>query len=401
MPTFTEFLWALPWILLAFAAPFVFSSRPRIDEHAAPPADDSPLVSVIVPARNEAENIGACASSLLASTYPRREIIIIDDNSTDGTGDIVRVLAERGDGDVQLIVGKPLPDGWLGKCWACWQGYEAARGELLVFTDADTRHARTFLGHAVGALRTARVDLLSVVPHQLMESFWERVILPHVFAVLRLRWPDLRRINRADNPRNVMANGQFLLFTRTGYEAIGGHRGVRSEVVEDQLLAQKIIHSGRRLYVAHAENMMQTRMYRSLSGIIEGWSKNLATGARSIVPRPIRPIFPWLIGLAALVVWVGPAAAFIASLFTPLPPGMTGWSGIASAASAAFWLFMYHQFHVPFRYAFLFPIGGLMTGFIFLRSALRGQTVHWKGRTYTIQSAPPERRKTEAKSDRT
>jgi chlorobactene glucosyltransferase len=388
MPTLTEIAWALPWILLALAAPLVFKSRPRIDEVASPSPDASPLVSVIVPARNEAENIGICAASLLASRYPRREIIIIDDGSTDGTGDIVRVIAERGDGDLRILDGQPLPAGWLGKCWACWQGYQEARGELLVFTDADTRHHENFLGHAVGSMRSARADLLSVAPQQLMESFWERVILPHVFAVLAFRWPDLRRINRTRNPRHAMANGQFLLFTREGYEAIGGHRNVRTEVVEDQLLAQRIIANGRRLFVAHAENMMQTRMYRSLGGIIEGWSKNLATGSRGIVPPWLRPIFPWLVGLAALLVWVAPAATFLISLFGPLPPGFAGWSIIACAASAAFWLFMYHHFRVPLRYAFLFPIGGLMTGYIFLISALHGQTVKWKGRTYNISDAP-------------
>src|SRR5690606_20865796 len=179
---------ALPWIAFALVVPLLLRFRPRLDRHPPPPSDARPLVSIIVPARNEAENIGTCVATLVNTSYPQREIIVVDDGSTDGTTDIARLLAARSAGAIRLVEGEPLPDGWMGKCWACWQGYEVARGELLCFTDADTRHDDDLLGHAVGALTGTGADLVSVLPRQLMESFWERVVLPHIFTMISLRY---------------------------------------------------------------------------------------------------------------------------------------------------------------------------------------------------------------------
>jgi chlorobactene glucosyltransferase len=379
-----EILLALPWLLFAIAAPFMFGRRPRIDEHSLAPDVARPLVSIIVPARNEAENIGACAASLLASRYPNREIIIVDDGSTDGTAEITRVLAQQSNGALRVVGGEPLPDGWLGKCWACWQGYQAARGELLVFTDADTRHEPDLVGHTVAALRASGAHLVSIVPRQLMESFWERVILPHVFATMRIRWPDMRLINRTRDPRYAMANGQYILMSRSVYDAIGGHKAVRRDVVEDMRLAQLIVASGRRLYLAHAEDHMSTRMYRSFREIIEGWVKNLATGSRLTAPGWFRPIFPWLIALGSLAMWVLPPLVYLTSLITPTSEVLVHWSTIAVAASLIFWFVAYRRLRVPIQYLLAYPVGGVMNAFIFLRSAFRGARVRWKGRSYTI-----------------
>ncbi len=379
-------LWALPWILLALVAPFVFSSRPRLRDHAPPPPANAPLVSVVVPARNEAHNIGACVGSLLDARFANLEVIIVDDDSTDGTGDIARNLAES-DSRVRLVHGEALPDGWFGKCWACWQGYREARGPLLLFLDADTRQHRDLLGHAVGALRAANADLLSVVPRQDMETFWERIVLPHVFIVLAMRYPDLERINQSRNPRDAIANGQFLLFRRDAYEAVGGHEAVRQEVVEDLRLAQRVVAAGKRLYLAHADDLMRTRMYRSFRDIVEGWSKNLATGARQSVDPWLRPFVPWFLGLAVSSFWLAPALAFAAGMFGFAGPRLFGWGLLTTAAALVFWLGAMLRFRVPLPSAFGFPLGGVLTGFLVLRSAFRGRTVSWKGRTY---GRPPD-----------
>src|SRR5512138_164192 len=148
--------------MILIVLPLLVRNRTRLEDVDSIRNDEGSLVSIVVPARNEAGNIGACVATLLDSAYPRREIIVVDDGSTDGTGDIARILAERGEGMVRLIESAPLPDGWVGKCWACWQGYEAARGDVLLFTDADTRHDEALLGHAVGALRATGASLLSV-----------------------------------------------------------------------------------------------------------------------------------------------------------------------------------------------------------------------------------------------
>jgi hypothetical protein len=217
-----------------------------------------------------------------------------------------------------------------------------------------------------------------------MESFWERVILPHVFATMRIRWPDMRLINRTRDPRYAMANGQYILMSRSVYDAIGGHKAVRRDVVEDMRLAQLIVASGRRLYLAHAEDHMSTRMYRSFREIIEGWVKNLATGSRLTAPGWFRPIFPWLIALGSLAMWVLPPLVYLTSLITPTSEVLVHWSTIAVAASLIFWFVAYRRLRVPIQYLLAYPVGGVMNAFIFLRSAFRGARVRWKGRSYTI-----------------
>lgn len=381
--TLLDFVAALPWLAIALVLPLIVRNRPRLEE--VPPADgDDRLVSIIVPARNEAENIGTCVATLLDSNYARREIIVVDDHSTDGTPDIVRILAKRGEGMVKLVESAPLPEGWVGKCWACWQGYQAARGDVLLFTDADTRHDEALLSHALGALNQSGAALVSVAPRQLMQGFWERTVLPHIFLLIYTRFRDLERVNRTRNPRDVIANGQFLLFPRAEYEALDGHRAVKGEVVEDLRLAQRVVQAGHRIYIARADRLMETRMYSSLSAIVEGWSKNLATGSRSTVDGWLRPVLPWLAGVLLILLWVVPPVLLGLALFGFVDGGLAPWASIATGASVVFWLIAYARMRVPVIHALMFPVGGLAAGLLFLRSAAGGGSVGWKGRTYQV-----------------
>jgi chlorobactene glucosyltransferase len=387
MPGPVELLWALPWILFAIGAPLLLRWRPRLADSAPPPPDAAPLVSIIVPARDEAENISACIATLTNTAYPNREIIVVDDGSVDGTTDIARILAARSNGAIRLIEGAPLPDGWLGKCWACWQGYQAARGELLLFTDADTRHDDELLGCAVGALGRPGVELVTTLPRQLMESFWERVVLPHIFTMLALRYRDARRINRASDPRDVVANGQFILMRRSTYESLGGHQAVRGEVVEDVRLAQRVVAAGGRVYLAYATELMETRMYRSLDGIVEGWTKNLAAGMRGTVAPLLVRALPWIVGLLSIGFWTVPAITFALSLFTPISGNVGAWAMTATFVSFGFWAYIHARMGVPLRHALFFPLGGLVAGLLFLRSAAGGRRIRWKGRTYDLRAS--------------
>lgn len=368
--------------------------RPRLSSFAVPAAEQAPLVSVIVPARNEAVNISVCLASLLNSLYPNLEILVVDDGSVDGTDDIVRILVDHSDGRVRLVDGAPLPDGWLGKPWACWQGYLQARGDLLLFTDADTRHEDMLLGRAVGALQSRQVDMVSVMARQLMIGFWERLILPHIFALISLRYMHLERVNRTRNPRDVIANGQFILIRRDAYQAIGGHEAMRAEVVEDQGIAQRLVASGRRILLAHAEELMETRMYRSLAGIVEGWTKNLAIGSRRAAPAWVAPAVPWLTALFLLLLWVLPPALLVLSLVSGLNGLIRGWSLTVTAVSLLFWVLAHAVKGVPLLYAAAYPAGALSAAWLFVRSALRGPRVAWKGREYRLGApdrAPPVR----------
>jgi len=367
-------LLASPWILALLVILYSYATRrPQLRDYTPATTGGGPLISVIVPARNEARNIERCVRSILAATYPSIEVIVVDDRSTDGTADLVERLGEGG--SVRLVRGEELPAGWFGKQWALVQGYRVARGELLLFADADTKQEPELIARAVTALATERVDLFSVIPRQEMVTFWERLIQPHVFLALQARVGDLRRLNRTRIPWNAIANGQFILVTRSSYEAIGTHEAVKNSVADDVMLAQAYVTAGRDIFLAHALHDMRTRMYGSLREIVAGWSKNLALGARLMAPPVpwIRALLPYFMWMPALL-WVGPPVLWAAY----------GWdfAAIATVASLVTWIGIYAGERGPLQYALLYPLGAMMVAFIMMRSAWRGKRVEWRGRVY-------------------
>ena len=369
----SAWLLASPWILALLVILYRYATRrPNLRDYPPAPSGGGggPLVSVIIPARNEARNIERCVRSILAATYPAIEVIVVDDRSTDGTGDLVERLG------VRLVRGTELPPGWFGKQWALVQGYRVARGELLLFADADTKHEPELIARAVAALTTERVDLFSLVPRQEMVTFWERLIQPHVFLALQARVGDLRRVNRTRIEWDAIANGQFILVTRLSYEAVGTHQAVRNSVADDVMLAQTYVREGFDIFLAHAPTYMSTRMYGSLKEIVEGWSKNLALGAPLMAPpvRWIRTLLPYLMWVPALV-WVGPPLAWAAFDWD--------FAAIATVASLITWIGIYAGERGPLQYALLYPLGAVMVAFIMMRSAWRGsRKVEWRGRLY-------------------
>ena len=378
-------LYALPWLAPPLAA--LPLSRRTPDLAAYPPAEDG-LVSVIIPARNDAGAIATVVRSILASTYPALEVIVVDDRSTDRTAAIVQELIdeERRTRPAQaprlrLLAGTELPEGWYGKPWACEQGFRAARGDILVFTDADTRHHPALLGHVIGALRAEEPGLLSLAPRQLTVTWWERLVMPQFLVLLGLRY-HAERINRARRARDVLANGQFILFRRPAYEAIGTHAAVRGEVAEDLALAQEAFTRGHRVWVAFAEDLMETRMYDGLRPMIEGWSKNVYLGGRRSFPdQPaLRALVPLLLSLPLLFWMVPPVIALLAPLLAPalLAPGLT-----ATLLGVLFWTAVARRMQIPLAFALGYPAGALVALYIVLRSTWRGRRrVEWKGRTY-------------------
>jgi chlorobactene glucosyltransferase len=377
VPSLTELWPALPWLV-------PFTSLFRL-AHTRPTLADAPLaqgvsVSVIIPARNESTTIETVVRSILASTYRPLELIVVDDRSTDDTAAIVERLA-RDDARVRLVRGEPLPPGWYGKPWACLQGSRAARGELLLFTDADTRHAPELLARAVGALTTERADLLTIIPRQLCVTFWERIVMPQIWLLLAFRYHP-SAVNRARGERDVIANGQFILVPRASYEAVGTHEAVRGEVAEDLALAQAFHRAGRKLHFAFAEPYMETRMYRSLRELVEGWSKNMYLGGRLSFPRQ-----PALQALVPLML----VTAFSFWLVPPAAVALTGGRGglgtaalVATGLSATFWMLISFGMRIPAWYGLFYPLGALTALGIGVRSAWRGgRKVVWRGRSYS------------------
>ena len=366
-------LLAAPWIvaLLVILARYLIHGS-RLGDYE--PLTAGPLVSVIIPARNEARNIEHCVRSILATTYAPIEVIVVDDRSTDGTAEIVEAATGN---RVRLVRGAELPPGWFGKQWAIVQGYKIARGELLVFADADTRHEPELLPRAVRGLQTERVDLFTVLPRQEMRTFWERLIQPQVFVALESRFAYLASVNRTRTYWNAIANGQFILTTRGAYEAVGTHEAVKHSVTDDLLLAQSYVRAGKDIFIAQARDFMATRMYGSLREIVAGWSKNLASGAPLMAPpiAVVRAVLPYLLWLPALF-WVAPPILWLANGWH--------WAAVATVVSLLTWIVVYAHERAPVWYALLYPLGSAVVAFIMLRSAWRGRRlIEWRGRTYT------------------
>jgi chlorobactene glucosyltransferase len=373
----TDFLPALPWVL-PFASLFRLADRrPRLDD--VPPAD-GPLVSVIIPARNESAAIETVVESVLATRYPTFELIIVDDRSTDDTAArVARLVA--GDSRARLLAGASLPEGWYGKPWACLQGARAATGDLLLFTDADTTHAPELLGRAVAVLEREGADLVTVAPHQRCVTVWERLIMPQIWLLLGLRYHP-RRVSRARRERDAIANGQFILTTREAYQAVGTHEAVRHEVAEDLALAQAYLRKGRRIQFAFARRYMETRMYRNLPQLIEGWSKNMYLGGRRSFPHePVgRALVPVLL-VAAFLFWLIPPAVALAGLLGMGMEGLLPAAAAAIALSALFWGLVSLGMEIPPHYGLAYPAGAAMALYIAVRSIWRGERrVEWRGR---------------------
>ncbi|HTS88185.1 MAG TPA: glycosyltransferase family 2 protein [Gemmatimonadales bacterium] len=367
--------WLLPWVTLLRLA----RRSPRL---TAFPAASRGLVSVIVPARNEASTIDTVIRSILATTYPAIELIVVDDRSTDAT----RTLAEQAvgaDPRARVLAGEPLPDGWYGKPWALEQGYRAARGDFLLFTDADTRHTPELIGRAVGAIEATAADLLTIAPRQRCVTLWERLIMPQVIYLLALRFHP-RLVNRARHRSEVIAIGQFILVRRPAYEAIGGHEVVRAEIAEDLALAQEFWSAGYRLRVLFGDELIETRMYTGLRHLIEGWSKNIYLGSRRSFPdEPVqRALVPLLLG-GALAFWLVPWLLLAAVAVGALPAWLAGPLWGAVGASVLFWGAIAFGMGIPPWYGLGYPVGAALSLYIVGLSTIRGaRRVEWKGRRY-------------------
>ncbi len=373
-----SWLLAAPWILaLLLIVSRYLIHGPRLRDYE--PLTSGPLVSVIIPARNEARNIERCVRSVLATKYSPVEVIVVDDRSTDGTAELV----ERSTGSrLRVVRGIEPPEGWFGKQWAIVQGYKIARGELLLFADADTRHEPELLPRAVRGLQDEHVDLFTVLPRQEMRTFWERLIQPHVFVALESRFAYLASVNRTRTYWNAIANGQFILTTRAAYDAVGTHAAVKHSVADDVVLAQNYVRAGKDIFIAQAREFMTTRMYGSLREIIAGWTKNLASGALLMAPpiRVVRALLPYLMWLPALF-WLAPPILWLTTSWH--------WAAIATVVSLFTWIAVYASERAPVWYALLYPLGATMVGFIMIRSAWRGKRVEWRGRVYLTGENTP------------
>jgi chlorobactene glucosyltransferase len=374
-------LLSIPWLGVGLFM-VLFVRNPRGLPAPTPWEDgEAPLVSIIVPARNEEANIRGCVSSLAASNYPAFEILVVDDESHDCTAEIVESLSSEAPSRVRLIRGRPLPDGWFGKPWACWQGAGAAQGDLLLFTDADTVHAPGLLSQAVGGLWEDGADVYTLIGRQIMGSFWEQLLQPQFFMLLAGRFPRAGMLKKPHQWRHAIANGQYLLFRREVYEALGGHEAVAGEVVEDLRLAQLLVRGGWKLVVRGAEGL-QTRMYSSLRGLVEGWSKNVATAGRQTTSGWLLPIILPLSLAVGVTLWLLPPATLTWALATGNQGTPLLWGALTTGFGVLIWSRASALMKGNPLFGLLYPLGSFLAGYIFLRSWWRGTRIQWKGRSY-------------------
>jgi GT2 family glycosyltransferase len=332
--------------------------------------EDNLIVSIVVPARNEETSLGACLESLVSQRGISYEIIVVDDSSTDRTGEIARSFPRA-----QVIETGALPSGWTGKNHAMAAGATIAQGKWLLFTDADTVHKPGSLARAMAEAERYGAALLSYSPEQEVRGFWERAVMPVIFAELAA----IYRPSDVSNPASPVAaaNGQYILISREVYDAVGGHQAVAGDLLEDVALARLVKASGRNIRFRYAGDAVRTRMYRSFAQMREGWTKNLVL----LFPSAFR--LALLRMLEFLLIFCGAAVAIIAAC-----QGQ-GSAAIASAtvaiALSALFFKRIGKAHFPWSANLHALLGLPIFSYLLLGSKLsykRG-TVSWKGRSYS------------------
>jgi chlorobactene glucosyltransferase len=356
-----------------------------------PPPLNAPLISFCVPARNEERNIRSCVESLLAQDYPNFEVIVLDDRSTDKTSEIVDNLAKAARKSVNLrkVSGAALPAGWAGKPHALYQASAVARGEWLCFVDADTFLSPAALSSCYAKALETKADMFTIMTFQVTGTFWEKVVMPLVMTALSVGFSP-RRVNDP-NRRDAIANGQFILIKRSVYDAIGGHKSVKDQIVEDKAISEQVKWNGYRLIVADGMKVARTRMYTSLPEMWEGWTKNIYLGLRDQPSLFLLGVFgALLLFITAILLPIWP----LLGIYWYLHSG--GWMTVAVILkSIVLWAYIIYaragvaqQMKISPWYAFTTPLGaGVFAAMMFTSTfrVLSGKGVMWKGRTYTLK----------------
>ena len=340
--------------------------------------DEPPMVSVCVPARNEERGIQACLLSLLKQDYPNFEVIVLNDHSTDHTGELIQDLAENNSRLIALE-GKDLPESWLGKPFALYQAFQKAKGEMLLFTDADPVFESHALHTAVFTMKEHDLDALTLMPKAEFGSFWERAVQPVIFGFIA----SLTRFKNVNNPdhSSAMGFGAFLMFKRSAYETIGGHEGGKADVLEDVLIAKRLKKARLKLLVADAKRLFSIRMYYGFREIWTGWKKNMFLAMKRSIARALYYVF-----------------IVLAFLLTPYL--ILGWNVVAGTGALWAGLSLFGVIMVSAATiktcdelglhrinACLFPIGAVVMAAIMINSMIQiliFSRTEWRGRIYPV-----------------
>ncbi|MCP8318583.1 MAG: glycosyltransferase family 2 protein [Candidatus Methylarchaceae archaeon HK01B] len=341
--------------------------------------EKEPSISIIIPVRNEEDTLKDCLDSITNLDYAKKEIIVVDGNSTDGTGNILESFQEK----IEVLEEENLPEGWVGKNWACFVGHKRSKGEFLLFTDGDTIHSKDSLTLTVNYLLKNQVDMLSLYPKFIMNTFWEKLMIPTMAFIIFLF--SLRPDVNDDDSLSWLGNGQYILIRRSVYENVGGHKAVWDRIDEDYRLAEKVKKSKFRLRLLYAPYTLQTRMYRNFRELWEGLAKNAFTSFLAVFQRKKEFL---LAILASFIFLLHPLIVFLLGIVTLPIQGLNEylvWGTAMISILYAQMFIVFPAFGADIKYVPLFPISVVIYIIIMAISVcrtVRKRGIIWKGRVY-------------------
>jgi len=371
------------WIFLIRSMLTTFRLTPYLDKFEKI-KHNNPKVSIILPARNEEEFLPKCLDSLIDQDYSNYEIITIDDSSEDSTPKIISKYANQ-NSKIISVLARPKPNGWIGKNWACMEGYKKATGELLLFTDADTKHAKNVISLAVSHLLTFNLDALTAMPKLVPIDFWTKITLPMISTFLHTRFSAVR-VNDPSKKTGYFF-GSFFIIKQKTYEEVGTHEGVKQEIIEDGALGKKVKDSGYKMKMVRGDHLIDAVWARDKSTLWNG------------LKRLMIPLY-----LQSHRIAVGIFFAVLFLLFMPFP--ILAYSSIlafetlsnsmvfVSALIASILIYtgavieVKKGLHLKLIYALFGPLGSLVVVLGFLGGLLQAKkdsSISWRGRTYSMK----------------
>ena len=389
---FDVFNYSLTAILIGICGTWIFLIKTMIDSFRLTPyldkfentSQSTPKVSIILPARNEEDYISRCLDSLIEQDYENYEIIVIDDSSEDSTGKIISEYAKK-QSKIIPVSARPKPEGWMGKNWACMEGYKKTTGELLLFTDADTNHSKNVISLAVAHLISHNLDALSVIPKMLTFDFWTNITLPMISTFLHTRFSALN-INNPSKKTGYFF-GSFFILKKNTYEEVGMHEGVKQEIIEDGALGKKVKESRHKMRMVRGEHLIEAVWARDKSTL---WNA---------LKRLMIPLY-----LQSGKIAIGIFFAVLFLLFVPFPifaayaslPIETTSAKILCITATIASILIYigaiieAKFGLELRliYALFAPLGSLVVILGFLSGLLQAKStssVTWRGRKYSMR----------------
>jgi chlorobactene glucosyltransferase len=341
----------------------IWFTRLRADHQVQTAAHHQPSISILIPARNEATVISQTVQRLLDQSFTQFELLLLDDASTDATAAVAQE-AGKGDSRLRIIRGAPLPTGWSGKNWACQQLSEQARGDILIFTDADVIWSPDALKSLVAEIERSQADLLTVWPTQHTQSWAERLVVP-MMALAIVCYLPIGLVHHTPWSVFAAANGQCLAFRRRAYSKIGGHAAVRDQIVEDVSLARRIKKAGFRLRMVDGAGLIACRMYQDWPSVRRGFGKNILAGhGNAPLALVISTVFHWLI---FIVPWFLLVMEMIAGREASIPLLLVSLGVLVRAISAA-------AMRQRIGDALLMPVS------VMLMTVIAGQSLWWHWR---------------------